>query len=221
MSAFWPSVCDEFETIDAVISGKSLARFGDGEYNIMLGGNCVSQKYDPKLEKELRAVMWGPHKNCIVGTVRKMPESPKNWFWDNITSRKKTDDLHNPAIKYYSAFVTRPDSAPWIITQEYWQKVTSLWRDKDVSLVAGSGRSLTPEKLKLAKSVQLIEATYRDSYAIVSDLEKRCLDSKNHVILLCCGATATVLANRLSPHKHAIDLGHIGMFEKHYAGFNI
>jgi hypothetical protein len=45
----YPTVLSEDETIDLALKGHSLARYGDGEMSIMLGGNCVSQLYDEKL----------------------------------------------------------------------------------------------------------------------------------------------------------------------------
>lgn len=171
--------------------------------------------------EELREILINPHDGCIVATVPNK-ESPKNWFWNKIITKPNYINLHSPKITYYSQWITRPDSAPWIDRRDFWDKMFSLWRDKDVTLVAGSHRSLTKEKLHLAKSVDLIECMYRDTYQIADDLEKKCLDSKNNIILLCCGATATVLANRLSGKKHAVDLGHIGMFNKYYdRHFNI
>lgn len=218
----WPDVIDEDATLDAVIGGKSIARYGDGELKLCFKNkDCISQRFDDKLAKELRQILLNPHPNCIVGTVPKKP-SPKNWFWDKITKRPDYIKLHNPKIKYYSQWITRPDSAPWIDREDYWMKLFSIWRDKDVALVAGSHRSLTVEKLKTARSVQLIECMYRDTFQIVDQLEDQCLQSPHKVILLCCGATATVLANRLAAQgKHAIDLGHIGMFNKLYAKFGL
>jgi hypothetical protein len=222
MSASWPAVRNEDETLDAVLSGKGIARFGDGEFNICLGGNCVSQKFDKKLSEELKSILYNGAENCIVGTVRRAEGSPKNWFWDNIVSREKVIKLHNPKLEYYSSFISRPDSAPWINNEIYWNKLFSLWKGKDVTLVAGSGRSLTPEKLHHAKSVRHIEATYRDSYDVIDRLEKECIAANNNIVILCCGATASVLAARLSKKSfHALDLGHIGMFKKHYDQFNI
>lgn len=213
----WPKVFDEDQTLDAVLSGKSIARYGDGEFNIALGGNCVSQTGHPDLASELRDVLYNPEGDCIVGTVRPGTPSPKNWFWDNIVSREKIQKLHNQKAVYYSSWISRPDSAPWVDRLDYWKSMFSLWRGKDVTLVAGSFRSLTREKLKHANSVELIECSYRDAFSMVDDLEKKCLSSPNKTILLCCGPTATILAKRLSKKgKHALDLGHIGMFSKLY-----
>lgn len=221
MPVSWPKTYNEDQTLDAIISGKSIARFGDGELKLCIGGDCISQKRDQNLQRELKHILKNPTENCIVGTVPKV-ESPKNWFWDKITAKRIYSDLHNKQAQYYSQWITRPDSAPWIDNKEFWDKMFSIWRDKDVTLVAGSHRSLTKEKLTSARSVELIECMYRDTYQIIDELEEKIIKSKNKIILLCCGATATVLAYRLSDKgKHALDLGHLGMFEKHYNKFNI
>ena len=91
----------------------------------------------------------------------------------------------------------------------------SLWRDKDVILVIGSPRSLTEQRIKEAKSVKVILTERRDAYIDINRLEKEILALPQKTVLLCVGATATCLAYRLSRQgKHAIDLGHIGMFMK-------
>ena len=216
----WPHVLDEDATLDAIIGGKSIARYGDGELKICIGGNCISQVYNENLAKELRSILKNPAKDCIVATIRNV-DSPKNWFWKNIIERRKYIDLHSREITYYSQWITRPDSAPWIDRKDFWEKMFSLWRNKDVILVAGSHRSLTKEKLSLARSVELVECMYRDTYQIIDKLEEKCLSLPQKTVLLCCGATATVLANRLSQKgKHALDLGHLGMFDKWYGKFD-
>lgn len=214
MSASWPNVLDEDATVNALLSGKSIARYGDGELKLCVGGDCISQIYSRELGDELREILWNPDQNCIVGTIRKV-ESPKNWFWDKITKNKRYISFHNPNVTYYSQWITRPDSAPWINTPEFWNKVIDLWRGKDVVLVAGSDRSLSVDKLKAAKSVEYIECLYRDTYHIIDELEERCLKSPHKTVLLCCGATATILANRLSKQgKQALDMGHLGFFRE-------
>lgn len=215
MIACWPDVIDEDRTLDAVLSGKSIARYGDGELKLCIGGDCISQKRDPKLAKELKEILFNPDPRCIVGTVRNI-ESPKNWFWQKVISKPKYIALHNPKVQYYSQWITRPDSAPWINRQDFWNKLISIWAGKDVTLVAGSDRSLSVEKLSHAKSVEYIQCHYTNTYEIIDDLEAKCLASPNHIILLCCGATATVLAHRLAiKGKHALDLGHIGFFREY------
>ena len=58
---------------------------------------------------------------------------------------------------------------------------------------------------------------YRDAYASIDRLMAEVLAYKNHRVILCVGPTATCMADRLAAEgRHAIDLGHIGMFWRAY-----
>lgn len=210
----YPEVLGEFETLDLVLQGKSIGRFGDGE----LGGHArghknVSQIADPKLTRELKALLVDPPKNCLVGIPTMNPAGKQTWL--------KYKDAYarflNPRVQYVSAFISRPDSAPWIDTPEFFDKMESLWRDQEVTLVGNGVRSLKPDFLRgHGADVNFVECPYRDAYAEIDRLEEACLRAGRRVIL-CAGPTATVLAARLTRSKlHAIDLGHAGMFWRRY-----
>lgn len=213
ISGHYPGVVDEFETLRLVVDEeKSIARFGDGEFNLVMGGNCISQKNVPNITMELKNVLRSKDPNLLVGIPRLDERSPKNVNWRKLCMRygkylvKKT---------YYSAFITRPDSAPWIATDEYYAKVEDLWRDQDVTAVYGSVRSLFigHKGMMSARSVIRVDTPYDNAYVdihrIMADVER----AKNKRVLLMCGPTATCLAARLSLKGfHAVDLGHLGMW---------
>lgn len=192
-----------------MLAGSSIARFGDGELKLALGRNCVSQVAHPKLRTELLHILKHPGK-CLVGIPNITVPGPKAAGWDQYL-RSPWVDLYDQKITYGSAFVTRPDSAPWIDTPEFWTSVVDLWRGRDVLLVKGTERSLRLDMLKDAKSVCEVDAPARDAYVACDDLFAG-LKNEDRRVLLCLGATATVLAWRLAQEGvHAIDLGHIGM----------
>lgn len=218
----WPEVLDEDATLDAVLAGKSLARFGDGELKLCRGRDCISQVWTAPLQKELKNILITPRPNLAVATLRARCDTPKAWFWDKLWNKTASYvPLHSKYMTYYSHWITRPDSAPWIDRADYWEKMVSLWKDKEVVLVAGSQRSLTPAILRDAASVCEIHTMYRDAYRMIDQIEHACLARPEKIFLLCCGATATCLAARLSDAgRQALDLGHIGMFwKKHYRQF--
>lgn len=222
----YPAVMSEEATLERILAGASIGRYGDGEMNIARGGKCVSQVYDSCLAQELRLILGGTlHKTTptdfIVGIPTLDPRSPKilNWrkqaayFEQFVTAAPPT------RFSYGSAFISRPDSAPWINTKEYFDGIESLWRDQEVILVANGRRSLTREFLLEtgAKGVTWIECPYRDAYAVAGGLYRSILTARPQRVILCCGPTATVLADKLAAcGKHAIDLGHIGMFWRRY-----
>lgn len=211
-------IYDEYQTLQRMMH-RSIARYGDGELKLALGKDCVSQIAHPKLADELKMILIDYETECLVGIPRIIPEvmPPKSReFWQKIAANPKYNALYTNGIKYGSSFVTRPDNAPHIDTDEYWRMVPYLWDSKDITFVAGSDRSLVLDDFKSAKSVESIVGPRRDAYEYIDQIEKRIVDAKNHTVILALGATATCLAHRLSNRGfHAIDLGHIGMFMRH------
>ena len=208
----------ELETLEAVLSGKSIARYGDGELNNLEGKKCVPQLMMPGLAEELREVMTSKNDACLVGIPyvdSRMPPE-KQASWKHYLPR--FEPFKRQKKQYYSAFITRPDSAPWIATKEYFDKVNSLWKDKEVTLVWGGYRSLYPDFLRKTGAVKVhsVIVSYEDAYAQIDDIERRVMATGSKTILLCAGPTATCLAHRLSLRGvQAIDLGHIGLFWRH------
>lgn len=230
----YPKVVGEEETLAAVVggrgpageqvAGRSIARFGDGEFKIAAGGECVSQARDPNLTHELAQILHAPPAHCLIGIPTMDPRSPKYGKWEryiDIYPRQMArPSSATKGHRWYSAFISRPDSAPWIDTPQFFDTMQSLWEGQEVALVGCGERSLQTEFLLKtgAKQVDFILCPRRDAYAVIDQLEARCLASPMKRVLLCAGPTATCLAVRLAARgKHAIDLGHVGMFWRGYA----
>lgn len=205
-------IVGEWETMLAVARGASIARYGDGEFNLVRGGNCVSQRMAPGIQVELQNILKSKDENLLVAIPRLDSRSPKNVNWVKCCARYGTYLSHSK--RYYSAFVTRPDSAPWIATPSYFDLIESLWAGKDITMVYGSKRSLSADfpALASAKSIEVVECDYAHTYHKIALIEQDILRRKPEIVLLMCGPTATCLAARLAGKKHAIDLGHIGMW---------
>lgn len=216
----YPKVLGEFETLELILQGWSIGRLGDGEANHLRGRKNVSQVAVPALTREIRDFVAAPPKGCLVG-IPTIARGPKLENWER----------YSPVFAQYvgtkakcgSAFITRPDSAPWIDVPEFYDKVELLWRDQDVTLVANGERSLKADFLRDtgAKHVSWVLCNYRDAYSQIDRIERECVDLGRRVIM-CAGPTATVLAARLARRGlHAVDLGHIGMFWRRYANEKI
>jgi hypothetical protein len=210
----YPDTMDEAATIRLALAGRSLARFGDGELKLINGRDAVSQRGDPTLASALRRILLATDTPALPCIPRLRPKGPKAEFWKQY-ERQPYVGFYKSRGRYGSAFVTRPDSAPHIDTPEYWALVRQLWQDKDVILVRGSGKSLTPERLSDAASVEEIMVPVQHAWTERSSLYTRLRSEKSRPVILCCGATATVLAHELAERGvHALDLGHLGMFTK-------
>lgn len=209
----YPEVLTEVETLKLVCSGRSIARYGDGEFKICNGGGAKAQAADPRLTERMCGILHDSGE-CLVGIPNIRSDTPKAEFWGPymrfghlLTNRQ-----------YVSSFVTRPDSAPWIDTDEYWAMVESLWIGEEVTLVRGSGKSLIAEDLEGARSVTEIIGPKQHAWFEYQALLDRIGTPKR--ALLCLGPCATIMAVDLcAKGVHAIDLGHIGMFlRKHRKG---
>src|SRR5262245_31287564 len=131
----FPPCLSEVETVERAIAGANLARYGDGEFNLADGRNCISQRGDPKLAAELKAILEKAPKGCLPCLPTPYGGTPKKVNWQSFESRT----LFLGKQEYGSAFITRPDSAPWIDTAAYWDRVRDRWRGRDGTLGRGAG----------------------------------------------------------------------------------
>lgn len=212
----YPNVRDEFKTLEELHKGKSIARFGDGEFKLCGGADCVSQRANPKLKSELIKIAHsGSTDKCLVGVPPlNNPKIHPQEFWSKQV--KSASKYVIPRREYHSSFITRPDNAPWIDTKEYWESLVDLWRDKHIILVLGSDRSLCERNIQDAASVKYVYGLYRDSYMGIDIIQHRILAErdkkvKRTIVIACLGATATCLAWRLCSEIQVIDAGHLGM----------
>lgn len=206
----YPAVLSEVETIQAAHEGRSLARYGDGELKLALGRDAKSQRGNPELAKALRRILAAPPSPCLVCIPNIESATPKAEFWAQYRDARYVRMYSAPP--YGSSFITRPDSAPWIDNPAYWGAVMDLWHGRDVVLVRGSSKSLTAADLSAASHVEEIVVSRQHAWDDYDALRAR-LDGERRRVLLCLGATATVLAFELArAGVQALDLGHVGMF---------
>lgn len=206
----YPAVLSEMATLTFAVHGRSLARYGDGELRLALGGRAISQDPDEGLAAELRQLLAGPTKSlvCIPNVNSGTPKMNKTWY---KYVHPKFIELYKQPL-YGSSFITRPDSAPWIDCEEYWTLARSLWWDREVTFVVDEEQSSlgSPVYHARARNPRVIYGPRRDAYAHIDRLEAE-IGCPSHTVLICLGATATVLAERLARKGvHALDLGHIG-----------
>lgn len=216
----YPNVLGEWDTLTKVLEGASIARYGDGELKLMQGRRCVSQTPDEALRDELVTIIGQRSPHALVGIPTLDKRSPKFHLWDGM--KAKWLPFLDPKALYVSSFITRPDSAPWAGTKEFFDAVESLWKGQRVTFVGNGVRSLTPKFLMDtgAEHVDWVECSYAHSYVQIDELVRQARAKGNHRILLCVGPTATCMAERLAvAQHHAIDLGHIGMFWRRYGDF--
>lgn len=207
----YPQVAGEFHTMEMVAKGYSLARFGDGEMKMAEGFGYVREPGSQKLANELMKTLRTPHPRCLVGIPTYDPAGPKYENWLRHQPRFAT--LLQPGVPYFSAFVSRPDSAPWIDCREYALLVESLWRGKFVAVVCENSGSMLKTVSMGARLVRHFECPRYEAYSRIDRLEERITTLKPDVVIMAAGPTATCLANRLAAKDiQAVDLGSAGGF---------
>lgn len=214
-SGKYPAVMGEADTLAAALAGINVSRFGDGELRLACGEAMAAQRPDKRLAAELRAILTAPAQNVLPCLNNVFSDTPKRDAWLPWAVPPWTRLFDRDRV-YGSVFMTRPDSAPWINTPEYWAQLKRLWRGRNVVLVAGSRRSICSEHLLAtgALSVRTVPAPAKHAYAEIDRIEAEIGGPKgNSIVILCLGMTASCLSNRLAKRGvWAADLGHVGMF---------
>lgn len=209
----YPRVAGEFDTVRKLLKGYSIARFGDGELKILDGYGYSREVSNGKLSAEMRMLLMMPSDQCLVGIPTMDPAGPKYQNWLRHRDRFCRYVDRKDGTRYYSAFITRPDSAADPIeSDEYFDLISQLWggRDRVVVLSEARNKLLTVVRAT-AGSVVHIECPSRSAYSQIDDLERAIVNAAPSVALLSCGPTATCLANRLAGRGiQGVDLGSIG-----------
>jgi hypothetical protein len=211
----YPDVQTEWNTLLMLTrNGKSIARFGDGEFKMMDGAGYVREPPNKKLAGELRNILRSPHPNCLVAIPTMDPNGDKYMSWARHKERFARILRKSHVNTFYSAFISRPDSAEWIRTREYAEEFATLWRGKRAVLLAepdsGALRALGAA---FPASTHHVLCPSHKAYAHIDEFEKQIVAAKPDIAILSCGMTATCLANRLTRRGiQAIDFGSAGAF---------
>lgn len=208
----YPKVLGEFETIAAVRKGRSLSRSGDGEFGIAFGSGYCREPKNAKLTEEVRSTILKPNPGCLIGIPTMDPAGDRYWNWSRHKDRY-AGLLAGSKVRYYSAFIGRPECSQWIDNKGYVQAVADLWKDKNVAVVCEADGSILKAVAYGSKSITHIECLFREAYSQIDDYEKAVVALKPDIAILSAGPTATCLANRLQARGvQAVDLGSAGKF---------
>lgn len=213
-----PKIYTREETIKILQeTNLSIARFGDGEIQVINGASIPYQKYDKKLAERLKEILKNQDENFLVGINR--------WYFHYIEMqnlnamqmefntyampkiRKNLMKLIDWEKQYCSAEITTNQS------QEYFNECRKIWENKKLLIV---GCKVARENLKYnifdnAKEEYLDIPNKHafDLYDEVLDRIKNNYD-KNTLIILMAGPAAKLWAFDLAKSGYrALDLGHI------------
>lgn len=202
-------------------SEKSLCRFGDGEFDVIHGGQIGFQSPDQLLAKRLDDILKNPIEKCMIAvpdainTYHNITDESKI-FWVNYMYRwhKTWTESLQSDYQYLSTNMTRlyiryKDKS---VCSRYFQLLKDLWDQKDVLIVEGEETRLGAgnDLLSNARSIKRILCPAKNAfekYDIILDTVKQ--HAKDKLVLLALGPTATILAYDLAKSGYcAYDIGH-------------
>lgn len=215
-------IVDEWTTIKTILEErKSIARYGDGEFKLIKMAAQITQSANKPMCLRLKEILIGQDPNLLVGIPR-LWERDMDWmplrkraFWFKCKRNKSYEYYLDPKKQYYSAFITRPDSAPMIETPEYWELCKKIWEGQRVVLLQGEHRRFhDSDVFDRVKSLDIVSGPRREAWDHRERLIKELMQYKTaDLFILSLGPTATVLAADLCDRgRRALDMGHFGVF---------
>lgn len=231
MHDFWyPSIQSTNETIEQIVNhGKSLARFGDGEFAAIQGRirHRFQTEIDEGLKQRLLEVLQSEEENLLIGiadnygSLEKYTEQAKREIrrYMNPQVRKEHLGLLNPQKTYYDAYVTRPyvmyaDSqtdAP----EKRFEDLQRIWANRDCVFVEGcyTRLGIGNDLFDNAGSIQRILGPAENAFSKYQEILDFCTKQKKDTLfLLALGPTASVLAYDLCKAGYqAVDVGHVDL----------
>ena len=210
-----PKILTQDDTLYTLLgSDKSMARYGDGEFKLMVGENISFQKYDPVLEKRLKEIIEYKNENLFIGIpdtfgycneyCRKVMVLCRSMLYEHLDFSKEYIE---------SWFVRRLKFATHEQGVDYYNKIKTLWKDRDIVIVEGAGSRLGVgnDLFNSTKSIERILCPIKDAFSKYDEILAECLKQPtNKLFVLALGPTATVLADDLSKKGYrALDIGHL------------
>lgn len=223
-----PIIFSVEDTNKKIITDKcSVSRYGDGEFELILGHGIVYQDADEKLAKRLQDILCSSLDNHIVaiaddyGGMEGIRKENRNTIRSYMTLEKRREHYRLLDFKkeYYNAYISRPYAIyphhEIEKAKERFEHLEKIWKDQDVLIVEGdkTRMGVGNDLFQNARSVKRIIAPNENAFSVYEKLYSTVLHyGENKLILIALGPTATVLAYDLAKAGYwALDIGHLDL----------
>lgn len=220
-----PEIVDAKSTVRILIhERKCLARFGDGEFELMFERLRANfQDVDSRLAGRLREVLGSNEDNLLVaiadnyGSLEKYTDRAARDIRMYMTKEVRESHMRLLDLNrtYYDAYLSRPYMIyrDKTASKEKFDQVKALWKDEEVLIVEGEYTrfGVGNDLLDNAKRVERIIAPAKNAFDQYQKIKDRvCMHGKNKLILAILGPTATVLSYDLAREGYwIIDIGQL------------
>lgn len=213
---WYPQIMSVEDTINEIVEhGKSIARFGDGEFGLMYGvQRWRFQKNDQNLAERLKEVLQSQQEHILIGLIdfygdfgswdTKAANGARIYLTPEV--RKQHYALLDPHRVYGNTRMSRNES--W----EHVRNMKRIWEGRDCVFVEGYqtrmgvGNDLFDNARSIVRILCPAESAF-DRYEEILDEAVR--QPEDRLFLIALGPAAGVLAYDLAMRGYqAIDLGH-------------
>ncbi|MCC5927635.1 MAG: DUF1792 domain-containing protein [Cyclobacteriaceae bacterium] len=220
------TLLNDADTIDYLLNTKkSFIRWGDGETNILMGGDLSFQEYDKELARDLRKLLIDsqngtklllgiPHRYLSV-TKSEFHKQDKRFVGLWYKSRYIFDKYVLENNIYGDAFVFRKESP---LTRE---TVSQLWSKKKIILVSSKSEHIKKiYNANQGNGIIQILCPSKNSYSYLDDMYQKVKEAINNsvangnkisdiMVLISSGPGGKVLAHQLINDGYkVVDTGH-------------
>ena len=224
-----PKILNQFESVEAILnSNKSVARFGDGEFNLILGNDIGFQEYDPELSRRLKEILMTKDEGMLIGISNRFGSlddinAQVRAYWRGFMAKYRNQlyemldfnkiyidtcmTAHSIEVDDHRTEECRAD------TEKYYNLVRQIWDGKDITIIKGAGtEKFEYDVYDNAKSVSYIygpkEHAFREYNRILAEAQQL---PKDRLIIAALGPTAKLLAYDLHKQGYRVlDIGHMG-----------
>lgn len=213
-----PEIISKEDTLKRIIRDRcSIARLGDGELGLIFGKGIGFQPYDQALAQRMRQVLRADDDpNMLVGISEWIFYSDFGLYPEyRVKNLRRILDLLVPGKAYCSADISRfykstPDGREAL---EQIRLLRGIWDGRNVTLIEGakSRMGVGNDLLDNAKGIRRILCPAENAFSHYQEIFRtaRELISKDELVLIALGPTATVLAYDLHQAGYqAVDIGH-------------
>jgi len=218
------SIYDSEETVAAILNGKSLIRFGDGEFGIYQGADIHYQPWSDNLKKEFEAIKTdfetgGKHCQYLLAVPKKYMQCSgielgrkrvlvSSWAESRLYFKKN----FNLNMRYGDSFLFEKKNKQ--IYSQIWNQLGDL---REIIFVHNNAKYAKHFSLTYNRSVIYVPCPAYDAFSkvdqimsdIILEINTRCLTRADVQIVLSAGPAGKVMAYHLSKAGyHCIDAGH-------------
>lgn len=210
----YPKVRTEEETIRQIIENNlSIARFGDGEFNMCIGRHKSFQKQDTQLVTQLKSILKSKPENLLIGINTISSTSDLTVIWKKFVIRRgnRVLDLLDRTRTYDSSTITTVFPTDPIEFNNHVSLLKQIWDNRKVLFVVGRNSRFFFEE-ELFHNIAHHEFVYgppKNAFDHYEELLDQVLSyDKDWLIMIALGPTATIMAADLCTKGYqAIDLG--------------